>query len=151
MKKLLYFTLLICFTSCVKVYKVEPLLNNYNENLEFKIKNISIRKTYQTGGGIITANKGYRFVEMDLDIFNRTNVDRKINYRDFYLLDFETKNKFPLQWNQPRGPILWMGKKEKEIKSDKIKKRRLVFIFPQDRKPKFLIVGDELVEIPYKS
>jgi hypothetical protein len=66
-------------------------------------------------------------------------------------LNKNTKTKHKVEWAMKTGLINLAGKIDTYLKKDEKMKRKLVFIFPEDDRGKFLMVNNEMIEIEYSK
>lgn len=152
MKKILLLSLIaILATSCYTVYKVVPKTHNYTDSISFKIDKIEEGKSVATGNGSYNASRGNKFVFVFLTLKNDLNKKQDLNFDNFILLNSRTKTKQKAEWVMVTGPINMWGRIDSYIRKGDEKKRKLVFIFPDQDKPKLLMVNDKMIEIEYSE
>jgi hypothetical protein len=152
MKKILLLSLIaILATSCYTVYKVVPKTHNYTDSISFKIDKIEEGKSVATGNGSYNASRGNKFVFVFLTLKNDLNKKQDLNFDNFILLNSRTKTKHKAEWVMVTGPINMWGRIDSYIRKGDEKKRKLVFIFPDQDKPKLLMVNDKMIEIEYSE
>lgn len=152
MKKalLILFMGILC-TSCYTVYQVAPNNHNYSQSINFTIDKIEEGNSVATGNGSYNASRGNKFVFVYLTLKNELNQKQDLNFDNFILLNPRTKTKHKAEWAMVVGPINMWGKIESSIGKGSKKKRKLVFIFPEEDKAKMMMVNDEIIEIKYSK
>ncbi|WP_396603335.1 DUF4352 domain-containing protein [Algibacter sp. R77976] len=152
MKKILLLSLIgILATSCYSVYQVIPKTYNYTESISYTIDKIEEGKTVATGNGHWSASRGNKFVFVFLTLKNNLDEKQELNFDNFNLLNPRTKTKHKAEWAMVTGPINMWGKIDSYIRKGDEKKRKLVFIYPDEDKAKILMVNDEIIEIAYNK
>ncbi|GEM_PF-1962304 len=139
------------FTSCYSVYKVIPHTYDYTESINFTIDKIEEGKTVATGNGSWNASRGSKFVFVFLTLKNNLNEKQKLDFDDFVLLNPRTKTKHKAEWSMVVGPINMWGKIDSYILKGDEKKRKLVFIYPEEDTAQLLMVNDKIIEIDYAN
>jgi len=61
----------------------------------------------------------------------------------------ENKVKYKVEFSMVAGPVNIWGKVDSYINSNSIKSRKIVFVFPKEIKPEFLLVNNKIVPIEY--
>ena len=150
MKKILSLFLIgILFTSCYTVYTVVPKSYNYTESINFTIDKIEEGKSVATGNGSWNVSRGNKFVFVFLTLKNNLDKKQELNFDNFILLNPRTRTKHKAEWAMVSGPINMWGKIDSYIRKGNEKKRKLVFVYPEEDKAKMLMVNDEIIEIEY--
>ena len=150
MKKILLLSLIgFLATSCYTVYKVVPKNHNYSESISFTIDKIEEGKSVSTGNGSYNASRGNKFVFVFLTLKNNLEEKQELDFDNFLLLNPKTKTKHKAEWSMVPGPINMWGKIDSYIRKGDEKKRKLVFIFPEEDKAQMLMVNGEIIEIEY--
>lgn len=150
-KTLLLLFIGILFNSCYTVHQVVPETYNYTESINFTIDKIEEGRTVATGNGSWNASRGNKFVFVFLTLKNSRNVKQALDFDNFILLNPRTKTKHKAEWAMVVGPINMWGKIDSYIKKGDEKKRKLVFIYPENDKAKLLMVNDKIIEIEYQN
>ena len=152
MKKTLVLLLIgILATSCYTTYQVIPKNHNYTESISFTIDKIEEGKSVATGNGYWNPSRGNKFVFVFLTLKNNLEEKQELNFDDFILLNLRTKTKHKVEWAMVTGPINMWGKIDSYIRKEDEKKRKLVFIFPDEDKAQILMVNDKLIKIEYSK
>lgn len=150
MKKILLLLLIgILATSCYTVYQVVPKTYDYTESINFTIDKIEEGKSVATGNGSWNASRGNKFVFIFLTLKNELDEKQELDFDNFILLNPRTKTKHKAEWSMVVGPINMWGKIDSYIRKGDEKKRKLVFIYPEEDKAKMLMVNDKVIEIEY--
>ncbi len=152
MKKTFLFLVLFLIFSCSAVYKVNDNIQDYNENIVYQINKVQEDYSIATGSNsYIYPSRGNKFVHVYLTITNKTNVVQPLDFNNFYLINPDTKTKYLVEFVYLSTIINIAAKIESSIQPNDTKYRRLIYIFPKDVKPKFLMVNDKIVEISYQN
>ena len=158
MKKTIILLLVgILITSCKilstsdKTFQVVSKNQNYNENISFEIDKIVEGKSIAIGGGSIQPNRGNKLVFVFLTLKNNTNKKQELSFENFNLLNKKTKTKHKVEWAMKTGLINLTGKIDTYLKKNEKMKRKLVFIFPEQDRGKFLMVNNRMIEIEYSK
>jgi hypothetical protein len=152
MKKILLLSLIgILATSCYTFYQVIPKTYSYTESISFTIDKIEEGKSVATGNGQWRASRGNKFVFVFLTLKNNLEEKQELDFDNFNLLNPRTKTKHKAEWAMVTGPINMWGKIDSYIRKGDEKKRKLVFIYPDEDKAKILMVNDEIIEIEYSK
>lgn len=146
---LLLFLIGTLATSCYTVYQVIPKTYDYTESINFTIDKIEEGKSVATGNGSWNASRGNKFVFVFLTLRNKLDEKQELDFDNFILLNPRTKTKHKAEWSMVVGPINMWGKIDSYIRKGDEKKRKLVFIYPEEDKAKMLMVNDEIIEIEY--
>ncbi|WP_271394168.1 DUF4352 domain-containing protein [Aequorivita sinensis] len=150
MKKILLLSLIgLLATSCYTVYQVIPKTHSYSESISFTIDKIEEGKSVATGNGSYNASRGNKFVFVFLTLKNNLDEKQELDFDNFLLLNPKTKTKHKAEWSMVPGPINMWGKIDSYIRKGDEKRRKLVFIFPDEDKAKMLMVNDQIIEIEY--
>ncbi|MFD0975548.1 DUF4352 domain-containing protein [Salinimicrobium gaetbulicola] len=151
MKKLLLLLLIaVSFTSCYTTYEVIPQKHNYSNSINYTIDKVEEGKSVAYGNGSYNASRGNKFVFVYLTFKNELEQKQDLDFDEFILLNPKTKTKHKAEWSMVVGPINLWGNIDSYIRSGDTKKRKLVFIYPEDDKAEYLLVKDEIVEIKYR-
>ena len=150
MKKILLLTLIgFLVTSCYTAYQVIPKTYNYTESISYTIDKVEEGKSVSTGNGYWNASRGNKFVFVFLTLKNSLEEKQELDFDNFNLLNARTKTKHKAEWAMAVGPINIWGKIDSYIRKGDEKKRKLVFIFPDEDKAELLMVNDEVIKIEY--
>ena len=151
MKKVLLLVLFgLLVTSCYTVYPVISKTYNYSESISFTIDKVEEGNSIATGnGGAIYVNRGNKFVFVFLTLKNHSEKKQALDFDNFLLLNPKNKTKHKAEWTMLPGPINIWGKINSYIRKKDKKRRKLVFIFPEEDKAKLLMVNDKIIEIEY--
>ena len=150
MKKILLLLFVtIIATSCNTVYKVIPKTHDYSDSITFTIDKVEEGNSISTGNGFYNASRGNKFVFVFLTLNNKLDEKQKLDFDNFVLLNPRTRTKHKAEWSMVVGPINMWGRIDSYIRKGDEKKRKLVFIFPEEDKAKMLMVNDEIIEIEY--
>ena len=151
MKKVLLLVLFgLLVTSCYTVYPVISKTYNYSESISFTIDKVEEGNSIATGnGGSIYVNRGNKFVFVFLTLKNHSEKKQTLDFDNFLLLNPKNKTKHKAEWTMLPGPINIWGKINSYIRKKDKKRRKLVFIFPEEDKAKLLMVNDKIIEIEY--
>lgn len=84
-----------------------------------------------------------------LTLKNELDEKQELDFDHFVLLNPRTKTKHIAEWSMAVGPINVWGKIDSYIRKGDEKKRKLVFIYPEEDKAKMLMVKDKIIEIEY--
>lgn len=152
MKKILLLSLIgILATSCYTTYPVIPKSQNYTESISFTIDKIVEGKSVATGNGSWHPSRGNKFVFVFLTLKNSLEEKQELDFDNFILLNPRTKTKHKAEWAMVTGPINIWGKIDSQIGKGDEKKRKLVFIFPEEDKAEMLMVNDKIINIEYAN
>jgi len=152
MKKFLLLSLIgILASSCYTVYQVIPRTYSYTESISFTIDKIEEGNSVATGNGHWNASRGNKFVFVFLTLKNNLDEKQELNFDNFNLLNTRTKTKHKAEWAMVTGPINMWGKIDSYIRKGDEKKRKLVFIYPNEDKAQMLMVNDEIIKIEYSK
>jgi hypothetical protein len=150
MKKILLLSLIgILVNSCYTVYQVIPKTHNYTESISYTIDKVEEGKSVATGNGHWNASRGNKFVFVFLTLKNSLDEKQELDFDNFNLLNTRTKTKHKAEWAMVVGPVNMWGKIDSYIRKGDEKKRKLVFIFPDEDKAELLMVNDEIIKIEY--
>lgn len=149
-KYLLILLVVISFTSCYTAYEVIPQKHNYSNSINYTIDKIEEGKSVAYGNGSYNASRGNKFVFVYLTFKNELDQKQELNFDDFLLLNPKTKTKHKAEWSMVVGPINIWGNIDSYIRKGDTKKRKLVFIYPEDDKAEYMMVKDDIVEIQYR-
>lgn len=154
-EKMIKFSLLfligVIAASCYTVYQVVPKTYNYTESINFTIDKIEEGKRIATGDGYWNASRGNKFVFVYLTLKNNLDQKQELDFDDFILLNPRTQTKHKVEWSMVTGPVNLWGKVDSYIGKGDEKKRKLVFIYPEEDKAKILMVNDKIIEIEYNK
>jgi hypothetical protein len=154
-EKMIKFSLLfligVIAASCYTVYQVVPKTYNYTESINFTIDKIEEGKRIATGNGYWNASRGNKFVFVYLTLKNNLDQKQELDFDDFILLNPRTQTKHKVEWSMVTGPVNLWGKVDSYIGKGDEKKRKLVFIYPEEDKAKILMVNDKIIEIEYNK
>jgi len=150
MKKiLLLFFIGLLATSCYTSYKVVPKTYDYTNSIKFTIDKIEEGNSVAHGNGSYNTSRGNKFVFVYLTLKNELDEKQELDFDHFVLLNPRTKTKHIAEWSMAVGPINVWGKIDSYIRKGDEKKRKLVFIYPEEDKAKMLMVKDKIIEIEY--
>ncbi|NQX82402.1 MAG: DUF4352 domain-containing protein [Flavobacteriaceae bacterium] len=141
--------LILVLNSCRTIYQVVEKDYGYNKSIEFTIDKIEDTKAIATGGGAYHPSSGSKFVIVYLTIKNNLNQKQDLNFDDFTLLEMENKIKHKVEWVMVPGIVNIWSKKNSYISKNGTKKRKIIFIFPENNKAKFMMVNGNIIEIKY--
>lgn len=147
----LLFLIGVIAASCYTVYQVVPKTYNYTESINFTIDKIEEGKRIATGDGYWNASRGNKFVFVYLTLKNNLDQKQELDFDDFILLNPRTQTKHKVEWSMVTGPVNLWGKVDSYIGKGDEKKRKLVFIYPEEDKAKILMVNDKIIEIEYNK
>jgi hypothetical protein len=147
----LFFLIGVLTSSCYTAYQVAPQTYNYTESIKFKIDKIVEGKSIATGNGHWYASRGNKFVFVFLTLTNELDQKQKLDFDNFTLLNSRTRTKHKVEWAMVTGPINIWGKVDSEIGKGDEKKRKLVFIYPDEDKAGLLMVNDQIIDIEYTN
>mgnify|MGYP001550652441 CR=1 FL=1 len=140
--------LLLC-TSCYSFHKVRSANYAFSDSISFTIDKVTESKSISGFGGAYNAKQGYEFILVTVTMQNELDEEQDLNWTEFALLNPETNQRLPLDWVLSTGAVVAFDREESHIGAGDKKKRKLVFTFPSDLKPKYLMVGQKVIEIPY--
>jgi len=150
MKKISLILLIgILATSCYSAYQVVSKTYDYTESINFTIDKIEEGNSVSTGNGWWNASRGNKFVFVFLTLKNKLDEKQELDFDNFILLNPRTKTKHKAEWSMVVGPINMWGKIDSYIRKEDEKKRKLVFIYPEEDKATMLMVNDKIIEIEY--
>ena len=149
-KKIIYTLFLLILTSCYPTSKIYPFIQDFNENIVFKIDQIQEGAIVSSGKNPYTPSKGNKFVFIYFTFFNRTSVKQGLFLDNIYLLD-DSQKRYRVEFTMTGTSINVWGKTESYIDPDDNKTRKLVFNFPKNMRPKYLLVNGKEVELKYKK
>lgn len=149
-KNLLLFLLALSVTSCYTAYEVIPQKHTYSNTINYTIDKIEEGQTVAYGNGSYNASRGNKFVFVYLTFKNELDQKQDLDFDDFLLLNPKTKTKHKAEWAMVVGPINIWGNIDSYINSGDTKRRKLVFIFPEEDKAEYLMVKEDIVEIQYR-
>lgn len=150
MKKILpLIGLCFLFTSCYTTYQTIPQNYDYTESISFTIDKVQEGHSVSTGNGHFYASRGNKFVFVYLTLHNNLNMKQDLDFGTFYLLNPKTKTRHQVEWAMLTSPINIWGSVDSYIRKADTKKRKLVFIFPEDEKGEYLLVNENVIEIKY--
>ena len=150
-KTIAFLLLILILNSCRTIYQVVDKDYDYNNSIEFTIDKIEEAKALATGGGAYYPSSGSKFVMVYLTITNNLNQKQDLNFDNYALLEMENKIKHKVEWVMVPGFVNIWGKKDSYILRNGTKKRKIIFIFPENDKAKFMMVNGKLIEIEYSS
>ena len=136
--------------SCYSTYPTLQTVKTFNDEIEFKINQVQEGDQISTGNGYIRASRGSKFVFVFMTFTNKTSTKQDLNFDNILLLDVDNKTEYKPEFNMATGPITLMGKIDSSISANGTKSRKIVFLFPENKKPKYLAVNEQLIEIEYK-
>ncbi|NOS56784.1 MAG: DUF4352 domain-containing protein [Cyclobacteriaceae bacterium] len=145
-----FFAILIVATSCYSTFQTNKTLRDYDEKITFKIDQVQEGGQISTGNSSIRPSRGYKFVFVFFTFTNNTSSKLDLNFDNILLVDIENKIKYKPEFSMRTGPVNLMGRIDSFILANDSKSRKLVFLFPKDRKAEYLIVNDKLIQIDYK-
>lgn len=102
---------------------------------------------YGTGSGFVTANKGYKFFGVYVNVSNPTKALINLNLTDVLLLDMANKIKYRVHSVMGTGPFTVFKKEEYSLKPGKDLNRKLVYIIPKDFNAEILFYGQNVILI----
>lgn len=125
--------------------------HKYSENVSFKIERIRENSSLATGHqSWVSPSRGYKFVLITLALKNLNDKLESIDFDQFHLINPKTKTKHKVEFVRTTGLIPFPAKILFNLKKNKQKKRDLIFIFPKQDEPEFILFNDELISIPKK-
>jgi hypothetical protein len=152
MKRILILSLIgVLVSSCYTTYQVIPKTQNYTESISFTIDKIVEGKSVATGNGSWHPSRGHKFVFVFLTLKNSLEEKQELNFDNFLLLNPRTQTQYKAEWAMLTGPINMWGKIDSKIAKGDEKKRKLVFIFPEEDKAEMLMVNNKIIDIEYAN
>ena len=143
MKKIKLF-ILIVLTS----YPIFSQNYKYADNITFKIDKIKEFSSLAVGDqSWIYPSRGNKFVVINIAIQNKTDTTQIIDLDNFILLNFKDKTKHKLEQVRTTGMVNFPAKIDLKIDKSKTKKRRLVYIYPENDVPKSIMVFDKIIDL----
>lgn len=102
---------------------------------------------FGTGGGYVTAKKGYKFIGVYVYISNPEKEPITYNLTEVYLLDTVSKVKSEVSYVMGTGPFTSFKEHRGTIKAGKEIYLKLVFGVPKDFDSQYLLYRNSLVAI----
>lgn len=149
MKKNLVCCFAFCFVSCYTRFQTVPTRYNYSNSVSFTIDKVEEGHTIAVGNGSYNSKRGSKFVFVYMTFTNASQEKQDLNFHEFYLLNPRNKTKYGVEWAMMLGPVNVFANLNSNIAKDDKKKRKLVFIFPEEDKAQKLMVKDSIVGIHY--
>ena len=84
--------LFLLFSISVSAQKIDrKIFYEFNENVDFRVYNMSKSRTTSRNHLTYIAKKGQRYISMTLELRNNSSETQIVDFRDFYLLDANSK------------------------------------------------------------
>lgn len=151
MKKLPLLLLLGLLTTACRTYQTTQTLNSFDNNITFKISKVVEAYSAHQGGLTYQPGRGKKYVYLYITFENHAAERKTLNFENVFLLDVKNKTKYKVDFSIITGPILISDDSEISIGVNKSKERALVFTYPDDIKPEYISVNDQIIKIDYKS
>lgn len=139
-------------SSCEAPYKgfaTNHVVQEFNDKISFRIDSLQEGYTVYTGNGYFRVKKGNKFVFLFITFKNNSEEKQDLNLGNISLVDVETRTKYKLEFNMGTGMVNSFAKQDSFIKGQDSKERKLVFAFPDGKKPEYLLVDNKVVQISY--
>ena len=150
MKRLVLILFVLVFSSCGTVLKVVEEKKQISEKVEYSIDKIEYRGSMAEGGMRYFPEKGFKFAVLRILINNYSNTKADLNFKDFYLLDVNSKIKYSPESIYTTGLVWLPAQIKSDIKKDSRKKRNLVYVIPLDMDVKYTMIGGKMDVIKFK-
>jgi len=137
-------SILIALISC----SIFSQNHKYADNITFKIDKVKELSSIAVGNqSWIYPSRGNKFVVINISIQNKADKTQNIDLDNFILLNFKDKTKHKLEMVQTTGIVNFPAKIDLKINPKKKKKRRLIYIYPENVTPKSIMLFDEIINI----
>lgn len=103
------------------------------------------------GNGSYRPSRGNKFVIVHANFSNESDETREIDFDNIYLIDSVEQTKSRVEMVLLPGPVNVTGRIEPTIKARDTKVRKMVFVFPKNRKAEYLAVNGNLFQIRYRQ
>lgn len=140
----------IVLISCYSISKVTSQKHSFTKNIDFSINKVEERVTISDSPrskGVYQSNAEDKFVLINLNIINSSNLQQEFNFNNFYLFNPATNIQYRANW------ILSSSLLEKNrdinyfIQEKSNLNRTLVFMFPKNEEALFLKIDNQIIEI----
>ncbi len=143
----LFFVAFLVFASC-KTFKIRDSKLEGIDDFDVTVEKVIRSRGQSTwGGGGIVPPKGHKFFFLNLKIVNDSNSERTIDFTDFGLADTERKILYPLVDVYKPSIVVLPAKSKKKLKPGKSLRRNLMFSFPKEKIPDYVMYKDELINL----
>ena len=151
--RLIFFGLILTLSSCVTLYQLSPVKNNFNSknNVEYEVYGMSSASQQATGNSRIVAKKGFTFVSVKVKVTNKTNETVDIDFSEVALLDAINTMKYPVSFVYQATVVAIPAKNKTTLGPQKSLKRILLITYPDKVKPELLEISGERYEIQFSK
>ena len=146
---ILLFLLVMAISGCYVTKKVVIQTFDFDKDISFTVDSVQEGKSVASGSGGYSAKKGFKLVMLFVSMKNHSDIDKNMDFNKFYLLDPKSQTKFKLEFTMLQTEMNVWGRTDLKIKKNDIKKRKLVFIFPENETAEMFSVDDEIHYIKY--
>ncbi len=148
---LFFLSAVFFLTSCQSTSSMLSATEDYNENIIFTIDKVQQEASISTGNGFWKAAKGGKFVFISMTFTNKSSEKQDVNFENIVLLDMEDKAKYKPEFSMMPGPVNIWGQIDSSINAKASKSRKLVFNFPMESEPEFILVNNKMIKLIYKK
>lgn len=153
MKKLLLLLVVsLILVSCYSITQVSSKTYNYTNAVDFSILKVEESKTIldkPKSYGKWQANYDDKFVLINVIFRNNSEIEQKLNFEDLLLYNYKTDTQYSAEWFLISG--LLSKSSEIKIKGGSQIVKTLVYMFPENEKPRYLKFNKQIIEIIYKK
>lgn len=121
----------------------------YDSDISFTISQVKQLRKVQTGSLYFIPDKGYRVVQLYITITNNSKDTKTIDFESFYLLDSVNRTRYIAKYSMGEGLVGTIGRMQPTINKGETKERKLVFAFPEGKKPELFIANDIFYHLSY--
>ena len=139
---------LVLLTSCT-IYQTIPTTESFNSEINLSIDRVILNNSIAAGNFSYYARDGYNFAQLKIAFTNKTSEKQELDFEKIFLIDLNSKMKYNLEFCFLLGPVTLGARKKITIAPNETLRRILVFVFPENVKPEYILANDNLIKITY--
>ncbi|WP_316813238.1 hypothetical protein [Pedobacter heparinus] len=136
-------------SSCATNYQLAQNKLTFEDGIDVEMKKVQTMDQQSAWGGRYVAPRKHTFVQISLLITNKLGTDQKIDLTKFWLINPETKTKYPVSRIYQATAVVIGARDELKLKAGEHASRILMFTYPEKLRPEFLEVNGTLHTIAY--
>ncbi|MNY15318.1 hypothetical protein D3C86_1485230 [compost metagenome] len=141
--------IVVMLSSCATNYQLAQNKLTFEDGIDIEMKKVQTMGQQSAWGGSYVAPRKHTFVQISLLITNKLSTDQKIDLTKFWLINPETKTKYPVAKIYQTTTLAIGGRDELKLKAGENASRILMFTYPEKLRPDFLEVNGTLHTIAY--
>jgi hypothetical protein len=142
-------SILVMLSSCATRYELAQNKLSYEKGIDVEMKKVQTISQQSAWGGRYVAPRKHTFVQISLLITNNLSTDQTVDLTKFWLINPETKTKYPVSKIYQTTAVVIGARDELKLKAGEHAARMLMFTYPEKLRPDYLEVNGALHTIAY--